>query len=188
MKAGKFIHLPAILLALGLAGPPGLLAAEPGVELGEVVVVTGEVVGIDRADRDVAIMGPEGNVVVLEVGKAARNFDQIRLGDKVKLEYYEAVAIYVGAAGKPPEADAGIVAVAAPKGQKPAAEVVEVSDISAVIQGIDKAKRRLTLKGPQGNVVSVKVDKAVKAFDELKVGDSIHVRYTEAIAISVSKP
>ncbi len=27
-----------------------------------------------------------------------------------------------------------------------------------------------------------------KAFDTLKVGDSIHARYTEAIAISVEKP
>ncbi len=30
-----------------------------------------------------------------------------------------------------------------------------------------------------------KVDKAVKAFDALKVGDAVHARYREAIAISV---
>jgi hypothetical protein len=46
----------------------------------------------------------------------------------------------------------------------------------------------LTVKGPLGNVIPLKVDKSVKAFDPLKVGDSIHVRYTEAVAISVSKP
>jgi hypothetical protein len=30
--------------------------------------------------------------------------------------------------------------------------------------------------------------RSVKAFDTLTVGDSIHARYTEAIAISVEKP
>jgi hypothetical protein len=113
---------------------------------------------------------------------------QIKVDDQVKLEYYEAVAIYVGAQGKPPEADVATVAAAAPKGQKPAGASIEVVDVSASIQAIDKTKRTLTLKGPLGNLSSVKVDKSVAAFDQLKVGDSIHIRYTEAVAISVSKP
>jgi hypothetical protein len=37
-------------------------------------------------------------------------------------------------------------------------------------------------------VFSLKVDRSVKAFDQLKVGETIHVRYTEAVAISVAKP
>ena len=106
----------------------------------------------------------------------------------MKLEYYESVAIYVGAQGKPPEADVATVTAAAAKGQKPAGVNIEVVDVSASIQAIDKTKRTLTLKGPLGNSISVNVDKSVAAFDQLKVGDSIHVRYTEAVAISVSKP
>jgi len=31
------------------------------------------------------------------------------------------------------------------------------------------------------------LNKSVKAFDTLKVGDSIHARFTEAVAISVEK-
>lgn len=189
MNANKYISFFIIVLTIVLIGPMGAGAADkPGVELGEVVVVTGKVVAIDRTDRCVAVQGPEGNVLVLEVGKGAKNFDQIKVGDQVKLEYYEAIAIYVAAAGKPPEADVAVIAASAPKGQKPAGEVIEVVDVSAVIQAIDRAKRTLTLKGPQGNVIPVKVDKSVKAFDQLKVGESIHVRYTEAVAISVSKP
>jgi len=189
MKAERYIRILVIVLAMVLIGPLGAGAADkPGIELGEAVVVTGKVVAIDRTDRAVAIQGPEGNVLVLEVGKAAKNFNQVKVGDQVKLEYYESVAIYVGASGKPPEGDVAVIAASAPKGQKPAGDVIEVVDVSAVIQAIDPAKRTLTLKGPQGNVIPLKVDKSVKAFDQLKVGDSIHVRYTEAVAISVSKP
>jgi len=37
-------------------------------------------------------------------------------------------------------------------------------------------------------VVTTGVDKSVKAFDKLKIGDVIHARLTKAIAISVEKP
>ena len=39
-----------------------------------------------------------------------------------------------------------------------------------------------------GKLVTTKVDKSVKGFDTLKKGDTIHARFTEAIAISVEKP
>ncbi len=156
-----------------------------GVEVGEGVAITAEVVAIDRVDRTLALLGPGGNVVALEVSHAARNFDQIRVGDKVKIQYYEAVALYIGKPGTQPEADAGLVVARAKKGGKPAGVAVEAVDVAAEVQTIDRKKRTVTLKGPDGKLVTTKVDKSVKAFDTLKKGDSIHARYTEAIAISV---
>ena len=187
-KVNASIQTLAIALALAMIEPMLARAAEkPGIMFGEAVVITGKVVAIDKTDRSVAIQGPEGNVLVLEVGSGVKNFNQMKVGDQVKLEYYEAVAIYVGAQGKLPEADVATVTATAPKGQKPAGGRIEVVDVSASIQASDKNTRALTLKGPLGNLTSVKIDKSVAAFDQLKVGDSIHVRYTEAVAISVSK-
>lgn len=159
-----------------------------GLEIGNSVVITAEVVAIDKSDRTVALLGPEGNVVVLEVGPAARNFNQVKVGDKVKAEYYESIAIYIGEKGTQPEAEAEIVAARSAKGEKPAAVVLETIDISATVKSINKFKRSLKLEMPNGQVVTRKVDKSVKAFDSLKKGDSIHVRLTEAVAISVEKP
>ena len=62
---------------------------------------------------------------------------------------------------------------------------MEAVEVSATVQAIDRTKRTVTLKGPDGKSVTTKVDASVKAFDTLKVGDSVHVRYTEAVAISV---
>jgi uncharacterized protein YcbX len=70
----------------------------------------------------------------------------------------------------------------------PAGIAVEAVDISAEVMAIDKQKRSVTLELPDGRKVTTKVDKSVKAFDTLKVGDAIHARYTEAIAISVERP
>ena len=72
--------------------------------------------------------------------------------------------------------------------RRAAAIAVEAVDVSATIVAINKKKRTITLKGPDGKKVTTKVNKSVKSFDTLKVGDSINARYTEAIAISVEKP
>jgi hypothetical protein len=154
----------------------------------EILNTTAEVVGIDRVDRTLMLLGPAGNVVEIEVSHAARNFDQIEVGDQVKIEYYESVALYLGKHGQKPDASAGLVAARSAKEDKPGGIVVEAVDVSAVVQAIDRTKRTVALKGPDGKSVTTKVDPLVKAFDTLQVGDSVHARYTEAIAISVATP
>ena len=173
-----------IFLALQIPSPVNA----QGVELGDGVVITAEVVAIDRVDRVVTLLGPEGNVVDIEVGHAARNFDQVEIGDQLKVEYYESVALYIGKKGEKPDAAAGMITARSAKGEKPAGVAVEAVDVSATIAAIDKKKRTVTLEMPDGRKVNTKVDKSVKAFETLKKGDSVHARYTEAIAISVEKP
>jgi len=188
MKTKRSIFLLTFSLVTFLALQIPTLANAQGVELGDGVVLTAEVVGIDRVDRTVVLRGPKGKVVAVEVSHAARNFDQIEVGDQVKIEYYESVALYLGQRGQKPKASAGMVVARAAKGAMPAGVAVEAVDVSATVQAIDRPNRTVTLKGPDGKLVTTKVDQSVKAFATLKVGDSIHARYTEAVAISVEKP
>ncbi len=167
---------------------PSGVSTGAGVELGDGVAITAEVVGIDKVDRTLALMGPDGDVVAVEVPEEARNFDQIEIGDRVRVEYYESVALYIGKHGEKPGGSAGLVAGRSAKGEKPGGIVAEAVDISATVEAIDRAKRTVTLKGPDGKLVTTKVDPSVRAFDTLKVGDSIHARFTEAVAISVERP
>ncbi|MDH3289118.1 MAG: hypothetical protein OEP48_15530 [Betaproteobacteria bacterium] len=179
-----FALFAAAAFALGVA--TATHAASPtGVTVADAVVITAEVVGLDKADRIVTLLGPNGNVVDIEAGDEVRNFDQIEVADKVKVTYYESVAIYLGVPGTQPEADAAAVMVRAPKGAKPGGAVAGAIDVSATVKGIDKKKRELTLRLPDGKVVKNEVDPSVKAFDTLKVGDTIHARLTRALAISV---
>ena len=159
-----------------------------GIEIGDSVVMTAEVIAIHKADRTVTLLGSEGNVVETEVGPEARNFDQIKVGDILEVEFYESVAIYIGEKGTQPDAKAEIVAGRSAKGEKPAGVIIETIDISATVKSINKFKRTIKLVMPNGQVVTRKVDKSIKAFDNLKKGDSVHVRLTEAVAISIEKP
>jgi ribosomal 50S subunit-recycling heat shock protein len=187
LSTGLIALIMVAAMALGAATTVYAQAGK-GVEVGEAVVITAEVLAIDKADRILTLLGPKENVVDVVVGEEARNFDQIKVGDELKITYYESVAIYLGKPGTQPEEDAGLVVARSAKGEKPGGYAVGAIDVSASVVGIDKKKRTLTLELPEGNVVTTEVDESVKAFDTLKVGDSIHARLTKAIAISVETP
>jgi len=51
--------------------------------------------------------------------------------------------------------------------------VAETTKMTATITAIDKAAREVTLKGPQGNEVTLGVGPEAKNFDNMKVGDVV---------------
>jgi ribosomal 50S subunit-recycling heat shock protein len=45
--------------------------------------------------RTVVLKGPKEGLVDLQVGEEAKNFNQVKKGDKVTIDYFESVAIDV---------------------------------------------------------------------------------------------
>jgi len=66
--------------------------------------------------------------------------------------------------------------------------VSEVVQASAVVEAIDPVTRRVRLKAADGRSMMVQAGPAVQNFDQVKVGDRVTVRYTEALAAEVVKP
>lgn len=60
--------------------------------------------------------------------------------------------------------------------------------LTAEVTAINPATREVTLKGPEGNEVTVTAGDAVKRFDEVKAGDSVRVDYLVSIAAEVRPP
>lgn len=168
---------------------PGLTAAKdnPGVMAGDAMIMTATVVAIDKADREVTLRGPADDVVTIEVDEAVKNFDQIKVGDEVHAEYYQSMVVSIGKPGDEPGGAAGISVATAEKGQKPGAVIVETMDEVVAIRAIDRETRTLTVQGPQGQLITMGVDQTVKSYDQLKVGDTVQIRHTEAVAMWVSK-
>jgi Cu/Ag efflux protein CusF len=92
-------------------------------------------------------------------------------------------AASVPAFAQKPEATGGTVMETSPgKGT-----VASVAKITASVEAIDAAKRTITLKGPEGNVVTITAGPEVKNFDQIKVGDFLVVRYVEALTLELKK-
>jgi hypothetical protein len=159
-----------------------------GLVAGDAVQLEATVKAVDKKTRDVTLEAETGRTVTIKAGPEVKNFDQIAVGDKVEVDYIEALAIHLEKAGGSPMAEVGAAIERALPGQKPAVAVAGTVEIKAEVVGIDKGNRTVTLKGPEGNTRTVKVDPKVERFDELAVGDTVVVRYTEAIAIAVKTP
>jgi len=76
---------------------------------------------------------------------------------------------------------------AAMKSEPGKVSVAEATRVTATIEAIDKAKRLITLKGPEGNSVVIQAGPDVKKFDQLKVGDLVTVEYVEALTLELKK-
>jgi hypothetical protein len=63
----------------------------------------------------------------------------------------------------------------------------DVTTLTAKIEAVDQANRTVTVKGPMGRVVTLKVDPKVKNLAQVKVGDEIVLKYAEAVSVKLDK-
>src|SRR4051812_40191287 len=81
-------------------------------------------------------------------------------------------------------AQTGQVVAAKAPGQVGIAQTV---DVAAKIVAINRTTREVTLKGPQGSDVVVVAGPEVKNFAQLKKGDTVDVKYIEALVLELKK-
>jgi hypothetical protein len=163
-------------------------AGKPGAVVVAAVTATATVNAIDVAKRQVTLKWPDGEMKTLKVGKEVVNFDQIAVGDRVNTTFVEELAVFVKKSDAPPSADEAETVALAPKGAKPGIIVADTKTVTAKIETVNHKKRTVTLKGPEGQLKTLKVGSNVKNFKELKKGDEVVVRFTEALAVTVEKP
>jgi Cu/Ag efflux protein CusF len=160
---------------------------KPGAMASELITLTATVEAIDLEKRLVTLKGPEGKTVTLKVDEQARNLAQVKVGDEVQAEYLQSVALYAQKPDGSLPAAAEIAAIErAPAGEKPGMAAIDSRMITATVESIDLEKRTVALKGPEGNTLNLKVDERTPNLENLKAGDQVVARYTQAIAISVN--
>lgn len=148
------------------------------------LTVTGVVTAVYPTERALVVQGPEGRTSMFAVGPEVRNFEQLRPGDKVDVDYEVAVAIALAKGQVGREKVQSDVAARAPMGAKPGAAVVRTTTIVARIENVDRARSLATVQGPEGRYAVVNVrDPAVLA--DLKVGEDVVIGFYEAAAVAV---
>jgi hypothetical protein len=162
-----------------VASTPGKAAAV------SVAEITATVTAVDKATRGVRLKGPKGNEVDIVAGPDVRNFDQIKVGDQVNVQYQESLSLELKKTKGKLDATEKAAAVRAEKGARPAGAVGrEVRALTEVVK-VDEPNKIISLKGPKGNVVDLKVNNP-DHFKVVKVGDQVEAVYTEAVAVAVT--
>jgi hypothetical protein len=193
---GTAALLPAALLAFSSCSTEpageraGFAAIQQGVPGGVVVEthkMTATVTGIDAASRHVTLVSPDGKKTTVKCGPEVINFDQIRVGDQLKVTVTEELVAYLAEAGAPPRDGAATAVALAPKGAKPGGMMAETVQVTAKVTAIDLKHHKATLQFPDGSTRKVAVRKDVD-LTRRQVGEEVVLRITDMLAISVEKP
>ncbi len=185
LAAVMVLGITSYALAKKTASATG--SGKPGAVVVDVVQLTATVKALDAQKKTVTLEGMDGKTLTVNA-KNARNFDQIKVGDKVGMKYIEELAVFVRKADAPPDAQVEQTVALAPKGEMPGGLIAETTEIQANVEAINYRKRTVTIKGPAGAVRTLKVGRDVKNFRAVKKGDQVVLRHTEALALEISRP
>lgn len=147
------------------------------------------IVGINAGTREVTLEVPNkpgDNFFDVAVSDDVENLSHVRFGDRVTVEYVEAVFVDLFEAG---EVDPGVGFAAAvgtaPPHERPARSVSEGVSVVAVIEAIDKENELVTLRGAEGMTKVVKARNPAN-LDKVKVGDKVKITFARALAVRVT--
>jgi Cu/Ag efflux protein CusF len=164
----------AAVMAASAPGKGGVVGA---------VKVTATVVALDAATRTATLKGEKGKIVDVVVPPEAKNFDQIRVGDLVTVEYMRALTLELKGKGSIRSGSSQAASAPAPAGAVAGGSVARQVVVLANVTAVNAKENVITLRGPKGNIVEVTVDPSQLKL--VKVGDQVEAVYTEAVAVTV---
>jgi hypothetical protein len=138
---------------------------------------------VNKETREITVIDADGKMHRFVAGEMVANFDQIESRDRIVTEYLESVAVFVVPEGTPEMGDMGLVEVA-PLGEKPGIAMADTYMVAARVDAVDTAARIVTLRGKDGFQTAIRAADDIELAN-LKVGDEVRMRVTEAVAISV---
>jgi Cu/Ag efflux protein CusF len=141
---------------------------------------------IDLEKRTVVLKREDGGQVTVHADRRVKNLPQVRVGDRVQVNYRETIAVQVRRAGEIAPATAVQESlVTAKQGEKPAAVGTQQAVIVATIEAIHPETRSVVLRSVDGEVAEIRV-RDPNNLKRVKVGDQVEVNYTSALAMSVT--
>jgi len=175
--------------ALAAQNPPARTPANPPAKSREVLLsIAARVEAINPTTREVTLKGPLGNSVTFTVDTRVARLNEVKVGDQVVADYYVS---YVAELRPPTDAEKASPLMVmtekakSPAGTTPAAGGLRVTKAVVTVEGLDRPTKSLTVSGKAG-FVTLPVEDAA-ALSKLRLGDTIVVTYTEALAISLEK-
>jgi len=144
---------------------------------------TATVTDIDRSARTATIKTADGESTTVDVPQSVKEFDTLKKGDKVDIDYYRSIGVSMAPSGSKPSmtmsSGADVDVGGGLKGHK--------MTINAKVVSVDPDANTVTFKGPKGNETTIDVqDPALQAkLPSLKPGQVVRFDYVEAVAAAI---
>lgn len=172
----------------GASAAPAAMAAP--VEIVEESTAAAEVVAISAEDRRITLRREDGTTREIVAGEEVRNFDQIAVGDTLRVKQRESMNVALCPPGTEVKAVEGAYgAMRAPKGAKPGAAGGWAASTRVRVESIDPERGIVVFSKASGELAAhkVKTPQGREFVKGLKVGDVVQLDFAKATAISVDK-
>ena len=187
----------AALLAVGLSvastGTAARAAAPQAVTQGplttaKTVSATATIQAIDSTRRMITLRTASGEEDSFQVGPEVKRFEELKVGDTLKLTYRESVVVLLRKPGDPPLTDKDVSnsAVTRGTGALPSATMSTQERVTVTVKSIDPATQAITVTTKDGRTVTRKVEDK-KFVDGLKAGQTIDIVYTRALITAIER-
>jgi Cu/Ag efflux protein CusF len=181
----KSLVLVALLAALPVASSAAAQTPKPVTKEAE-VTATATIKAIDPATRSVTLRTENGDEDTFTVGPAVTRFNQLKVGDTLKVSYYESLVFQVKKPGAPSTSSATSVAGGRMQ-DRPGGAIGKQQTTSVTVKAVDMNVPSITVTTADGRTLTRKIaDK--KNLEGVKVGDQVQITYTQALAVSVTSP
>ncbi len=177
-SSGKSAAAPVEVLS---TGTPGEAAAT------RVQKLSATVRSVDRAARTVVVEDEGGAAETIKVPAEVRRFDEIAVGDVVRVELEQGLLLQYQPPGAADVAPKVVVAAGRETGAgAPGASAAAGVQATVTIGAIDLEKRLVELRAPSGRTFQVKAGPKLR-IERLKAGDRLLATYLEATAVQLEK-
>jgi hypothetical protein len=149
---------------------------------------TNMVVLLDPATRKIGLRRVDGHVTTYTAGPDVVNFNEIKIGDRVRATIVDEIAISMIPAGSPGEiGGSGVIARAQP-GAKPGAARLDTTTFTATIVSTNPWRHQVTVQMADGQTKTITIRNDLINLADFNTGDEVRVRLTQALALLVEKP
>jgi len=165
-------------------------AAGASTEVAQELTATAQIVALDPAARLVTLRSEDGRLRQVRTGETVRNFDQLKIGDTLRVRYQAKLLATVLPAGESLRpAQAAAVAARAAKGARPGAGVEVAVSVRVRIESIDAPRDLVVFSPASGELIAHRIGSNTgrEFVRKLKVGDLVQLDYEQALALAIDK-
>jgi hypothetical protein len=158
-------------------------AAEPITKV-NMLKMTATIQAIDSTKRTVTLRDEMGNEDEFAVSQDMQRFNELKVGQKVDITYYESLVLQVLKPGEQGLGTTEAAGLSRAKGGLPAATLGSQDTRTVTITSVDPSVPSVTVTTSDGRSVTRKIeDKSL--LDRVKPGDKVDITFTRAMITSV---
>ena len=147
---------------------------------------TATIQAIDQTKRTVTLRNEKGEEDTYSVSPAIARFNELKVGQKVRMTYYESMVFQLLKPGQAPNPASYESALNRAKSALPAGTVATQEKMTVTVNSVDLAVPSITVTTMNGRVITRKVDDK-KNLEGVKAGDKIEITYTQAFVTAVEE-